>query len=302
LRAVRVADDLARFFGCGVTALDILSAETVAVLAEQIPALQARTECAAARLVRDGPPGRTLLLLHPAIGTCLGYFPLLQHISYPGNVVFLEQNDQARTILDDEGMEALAAYYAQQARALHPDSAIDVAGYSFGALIAPSVTSAIRRLGGRVSSAILIDPASSSPGVEPTIDWALRRVLTDAGYENHLPDTALDMRAALGVIRDANGPLASVPPVQLQRWADSLRSNVRHSADYEPTTPPVPTLVVRATRTSSVFSDNAVWLKRIARTATMEDVDCTHFELLQGDPVAQLAARVSKFLTERTAG
>jgi thioesterase domain-containing protein len=87
--------------------------------------------------------------------------------------------------------------------------------------------------------------------------------------------------------------------VQLQRWADSLCSNVVHSADYEPSVPSSPTLVVRATKTSSMFTNNTHWLERIARTATMVDVDCTHFELLQGDSVAQLAACMSKFLTER---
>lgn len=302
LSAVRVADDLGRFFGCHVTALDVLSADGVERLAEQIPALQARTETSSARLVREGDAGRTLLLIHPAVGTCLGYFPLLQHISYPGSVVFLEQNDQARTLLDEKGMEALALYYAQQAVALqHPDAVIDVVGYSFGALIAPSVTRALRSLGGSVSSALLIDPATMSSHAQPTNDWALRRILTDAGYKDYLPDAPLDIHLALDVIREANGPLASAPAVQLRRWADSLRSNVAHSIDYEPTTPSAPTLVVRATKTSAVFAGNAYWLERIASTATVVDVDCTHFELLQGDSVAQLAACMSQFLAGRTA-
>lgn len=299
LLAVRVATDAQRYFGCRVTALDVLSAQTVEQLAQQVPALQSGIEPPAARLVRDGRTERTLLLLHPAIGTCLGYFALLQNISYPGRVVFVEQNEHARTILESSGMDALAVYYAQQAAQLHSEAAIDVAGYSFGALLAPAVAQALRDLGRSVSSLLLIDPASIQPDTQVTHDWALRRVLSDAGYHDDLPDTALDLSAALEVIRAVSGPLALVPAVQLQHWADCLRSNVTRCAGYAPTMPPASTLLVRATQTSTLLSGDSDPLKRLAQAATIVEVDCTHFELLHGESVAHLAASMSEFLTGR---
>jgi len=297
LSAVGVAEELRRYLGCPVTALDVLAAGTVAQLAERIPALQADIDMSAARLVRSAPSGRTLLLLHPAVGTCLGYFPLLQHICYDGDIVFVEQNDLARTILSREGMEALAVHYAQEALNLCPDAAIDVTGYSFGALIAPSVIRALHRLGGTVSAAVLIDPATAPARENVSIDWALRRILTDSGYGNRLPAQPLDGPSALRLIREAHGPLSSLPGNQLMRWADSLRFNVARSADYEPTTmPPVPTLVVRATRTAGMIGHDPQWFHTIAPTAARIDLDTTHFELLQGDSVGRLAAAMSQFL------
>lgn len=297
LSAVSLAEELGRYLGCRVTALDVLAAGTVARLAERIPVLQADTDMSAARMVRRSTSERTLLLLHPAVGTCLGYFPLLQNISYDGNIVFVEQNDHARAVLSGEGMEALAVYYAQEALTLLPDTAIDVAGYSFGALITPSVSRALRRLGAIVSGAVLIDPATVGTRTPVSIDWALRRILSDSGYGNGLPAQPLDGQSALRLIREADGPLCSLPATQLMRWADSLRFNVSRSADYEPTRmPPMPTLVVRATRTADMFGHDTRWFDAIAGTSTTIDLDVTHFQLLQGDAVGRLAAVMSQFL------
>lgn len=299
LRAVGVADELARHLGCRVTAVDVLAAETVEQLALQVPALQTDIRRPATRLAREGAAARTLLLIHPAIGTCLTYFSLLQRISYPGRVVFVEQNDHARATLDSEGMEALAGYYAQEAAAAHPDASFDVAGYSFGALIAPSVARQLHLLGSRVSSVVLIDPATIGPGGQVTTDWALRRVLQDSGYQNHLPTAAMDLAEALAVIRSVDGPLALVSPAHLQHWADCLRANVTHCAGYEPTTPSTSTLVVRATETSDVSTGDTRWLDGIAHRVTMANMDCTHFELLNGASVVELAEVMSEFFAEQ---
>ncbi len=300
LQADRVAAELSRYFGCRVTALDVLSAETVEQLAQQIPALQAQTNRSATRLVRSGLAQRTLLLLHPAIGTCLGYFQLLQHISYHGQIVFVEQNERARTILNRHGMEALAVYYAGEVAAHHPHAAIDVAGYSFGALIAPTVAGALRGLNRSVSSVTLIDPASIEPGAQVTLDWALRRILTDAGYQDQLTARPLNLDSALRLIRGVSGPLAQTPRAQLGHWSECLRSNVNHCAGYQPTEPSSPTLVVRAQKTSSIFTDTTTWLERTEGIATVVNIQCTHFELLHGDSVIELASSMSEFLKDRT--
>lgn len=298
LQAVRVADDLSRYLGCQLTAVDVLSARTVQEFAERIPSLQFAAGLRPARIVQDGDPARTLLLLHPAIGTCLSYFVLLQHLSYPGRIVFIEQDDTARATLSNEGIRPLAQYYAQQATGLLVDGRVDVAGYSFGALIAPTVAAELAVLGHQVSSVILIDPAHVA-GTTGSHDWALRRVLTDGGYGDHLPEIELKLEAALHIIHRNEGPLQHAPDALVRHWAHCLTINTASVAGYRPPATTAPTLLLRATDTSGLIAaDTADWITEQLATATVIELPGTHFEVLNGDSVGAAATAISDFLLD----
>ncbi|MEV4154922.1 AMP-binding protein [Nocardia salmonicida] len=294
LSAVRVAEEIARHYGVRVTGLDVLAADNVEELATRIPGLAATGPGNPVRQARDGDARRVLVVLHPAIGTCLCYFPLLQKLSYPGRVLYIEQDDRARALLREHGMTALAHYYADEI-ALHTVAAtIDVIGYSFGALLAPTVARRLRDIGAEVSSLGLVDPAWATSDAAVSEDLAVRRVLTDAGYRD-LPERPLDLATALGVVRAIPGPLRSVSADTLRRWSESLRVNMIHGVGYEPDVPSVATLVVRAT-TTALRAIDADWLDALLTDATAVTIDCTHFELLNGAAAGQLAAALSAFL------
>ncbi|MDH6284921.1 AMP-binding protein [Prescottella agglutinans] len=299
LRAVILAEQISRYLGCRVTALDIIEAKTVQRLADSIPTVQSTAPRAGTREVSTGAGGPVLLLLHPAIGTCLGYFPLLQCISYPGPVVFVEQDDQARAILSTGGMEALAEHYARQASEIRPGSEFDVVGYSFGALIAPSVSRALASLGCQARSTVLLDPTVATSTTRPSTDWALRRILGDGGHRYRIPDSKLDLGTAMEVIRRGDGPLHGVPSAQLKRWADSLRFNMRASAGFEPLAPPTRTLIVRATGTVQPTDSSALWTRPARAGIHIESLDCGHFDLLSADQAPRLARIITRFLTNR---
>ncbi|MFD6397535.1 AMP-binding protein [Nocardia sp. NPDC060249] len=300
LLAVQVAEEIARHCGTRVTGLDVLAAHNVEELAIRIPGLGPATIRGPVRLARGGgtDTDRVLILLHPAIGTCLGYFPLLQQLSYQGRILYVEQDDRARVILGDGGMEALARYYAVEVAAHATDATVDVFGYSFGALLAPAVARSLRGLGRQVSSLTLVDPAWVRSSEQVGEDLVLRRVLTDSGYRD-LPDYPLDVIGALEVVRAASGPLRLVSVETLRHWADCLRLNMIHGIGYEPGQPAVDTLVVRALATAGLLGVDASWLDGVLADATTVTVDCTHFELLQGDAVGRLAASLSTFLATR---
>ncbi|SIN44854.1 Uncharacterised protein [Mycobacteroides abscessus subsp. abscessus] len=133
-----------------------------------------------------------------------------------------------------------------------------------------------------------------------THDWALRRILTDAGYQDQLTASPLNLNSAFRLIRGVSGPLAQTPRAQLRHWAECLRSNVNHCAGYQPTELSSPTLVVRAQKTSSIFTDTTTWLERTEGIATVVNIQCTHFELLHGDSVIDLASSMSEFMKDRT--
>lgn len=300
LRAVQAAGELSRLFGCDMSGLDVLAAVTIRNLAELVPGFQESQANRAVRVVRDSGATQTLFLLHPAIGTCLGYFALLKYISYPGRIVFVEQDADARAVLESEGMDALAAHYARLS-AHYASGPVAVAGYSFGALIAPAVARGLRELGMNVTATALIDPVVAGPQPDPTVDWALRRLLTDAGYDALLPSDPLDLTLAMSVVTDVPGPLSAVPSSRLRHWADCLRTNIISCADYEPAASFGATLVVRATSRLHDTYTNSRWLKRVQNTARTVDIDCSHFELLQGERVVVLARALSDFLTEAPA-
>lgn len=296
LSAVRVAEEIARHSGVRVTGLDVLAARDVEELATRIPGLASAHTRGPVRLARDGDTRRVLVVLHPAIGTCLCYFPLLQKLSYPGRVLYIEQDDRARAVRDKQGMTALAKYYADEIVPHTTAATIDVVGYSFGALLAPAVTRRLRDTGAEVSSLILVDPAWATSDRAISEDLAVRRVLTDAGYRD-LPDCPMDIAAALRAVRAIPGPLRLVSADTLRRWSESLRVNMIHDGAYEPDAPSIATLVVRATATSSLLAVDADWLDALLIDATTVTIDCTHFELLNGTAVGQLAAALSAFLT-----
>ena len=299
LRAVSVAEGLARYFGCEITALDVISARTVAEIAVKIPLLQANTMRSAAHTVRDGPAKQCLLLIHPAIGTCIGYFSLIQHLPFPGPIVFLEQTKQAHSTLSAEGVTALARHYAAQAATLHPDSAFDVAGYSFGAVVAPWLAQELRGLGKTVSSTILIDPAPGTPAMPPTEDWALRRILTDAGYQLPPLDGELCVATAIDIIRQSDGPLGLVPVEQLRHWSDCMCSNIIHCAHNDRLSVDASTLVIRATQTMTKTFEYLAWVEDVRKRASLVEIDCDHFDLLHGGSMIQLAEAISSFLAAR---
>ncbi|KAF0845264.1 AMP-binding protein [Nocardia caishijiensis] len=296
LLAVQVAEEIARHSGTRVTGLDVLAAATVEKLAVRIPGLRPHVTRGPVRLARAGSADRVLILLHPAIGTCLAYFPLVGQLRFEGRILYVEQDDRARAVLDDAGMDALARYYAVEVAAQVTDAPVDVFGYSFGALLAPAVARYLRDLGKQVSSMTLVDPAWVRSSERIDEDLVLRRVLTDSGYRD-LPEHPLGITDALRLVRAASGPLRLVSAETIRRWADCLRLNMIHGVGYEPGQLTVDTLVVRATATADLLGVDAQWLETVLTEATTVTMDCTHFEVLHGDAAERLAASLSTFLS-----
>lgn len=287
LRTVVAAERLSRTFGCEVDGITLRTLNTIESIASAVLRLQGQAASVAWREVRRGRVPQ-IVFIHPAIGTGLGYFPLIARLPTNRSVALVEQTPDATEILVREGIDGLASHYAALILRESHASTKQLVGHSFGGVLLPAIANEIVRRGGALAQPVMLDPRIPASSHHDLNDWALRRVLSDSGYAQHLPDHVLSLDDALRIVERVPGHLKSVSRRQIEHWADSLEANSEHLVGYQPPEFTGPATVVTSTTTDAVVGD-LVWLSDSLPRATFEPMDCSHYEMLRPPNVSKIS-------------
>jgi acyl-CoA synthetase (AMP-forming)/AMP-acid ligase II/thioesterase domain-containing protein/acyl carrier protein len=287
LRTVVAAERLSRTFGCEVDGITLRTLNTIESIASAVLRLQGQAAAVAWREVRRGQRPQ-IVFIHPAIGTGLGYFPLIARLPTNCSVALVEQTPDATQILVRDGIDGLASHYAALIQRESYASTVQLVGHSFGGVLLPAIANEILRRGGSLAQPVMLDPRIPASSHHDLNDWALRRVLTDSGYAQHLPDHVLSLDDALRIVERVPGHLQSISRRQIEHWADSLQANSEHLVGYQPPEFAGPATVVTSTTTDAEVGD-LVWLSDSLPRATIEPMDCSHYEMLRPPNVSNIS-------------
>ncbi|MCX2561130.1 amino acid adenylation domain-containing protein [Acetobacter farinalis] len=258
--------------------------------------------------LRPEGAGQPVFCLHPILGVSLSFSSLLPFIPEDRPVYGL-QNAGLMQGADAPGtLQALAALYLEQIRAVQPEGPYTVVGWSMGGLVAHAVCAALQKEGEQRVTLVMLDsyPLLSEPG-------AAQRSLTDQElimqaipllgieFSETLPQT-LDALADQIVSEMMQGDL--VIPAEFGDVAAlcaQLRSVVERNLHLMRTWKPDPVnadlLFLRATQRGAglVRDDPAVWADYVKGHLVVQDVPCTHGAMLHPEHARQIAGSVLAF-------
>lgn len=295
LRSVQAAEQISRMFGCRVDGLMLRSYNRVKDIARDVTRLQGETDSGPLRIVSTAECPAVMVFLPPAIGTCLGYIPLIAGLVDIATVAFVEQDPRATSVVESDGIDALSRHYADAIAQIFRGRSVHLVGYSFGGAIATTVSRALGERGVEVTKLVLLDPAIPTTLGDVDPDWAVRRILEDAGYLEYLTSDLISIDVAHDIIRRSPGPLEFVSSSQVEHWARTIATNNERLLGYSPPVCDGQTLVVTADERHHTVGDVG-WVRTRLPNAELASLNCSHFELLHAPQATEVAQMIARFV------
>ncbi|MEO3876052.1 amino acid adenylation domain-containing protein [Nonomuraea sp. B12E4] len=271
LTAVVLADQLARRWGVPVTPADVLAHPTVALLAAR---LDGRRDSGRAVRLRDGD-GPPLFLVHPLSGDLLCYRHLVAALP-PGRPVhgFQSVGSPPATVAE------LAARYAADVRRIRPEGSFDLAGWSFGGIVAVEMARLLGGTAGGVRTLALLD-TSPEEETEDTTEEEARLIIADTGLVGALADTLVG--ALLANARARRGHRFEGPPLDVDLVL--VQASLEH-----------PVLPARR------MTDPAAWRARTTGRTRYLSLSADHYGLLAAEHATALAEILNPVAPPAAAG
>ena len=315
LLAVRLVALVERRFGRVLSLATLLTHPTVALQANLVRTSSAAGKDALAVPLRGGGSGSPLFLLPGAGGSVLYFVPLAAKLPAEMRVFALQGFGQRPGDTLPSTIEAAAARYAASICAAQPVGPIDLAGHSYGALLAFELARQLAAQGRKVRFLGLIDNAAPTgvPAAERDdcgwLDYIALRIGKLAQVPIELGDEGRgDYAARLSALTKrliaAQLLPAGVGSDSLARFVDLYRANAIAAGRYRPQALAAPvraTLFVAAQddpdleRVAASTGDATLgWARLITPAPSVVTVDGTHLSMFNPpavDPLAELLAR-----------
>ncbi|HEU4322707.1 MAG TPA: alpha/beta fold hydrolase, partial [Roseiflexaceae bacterium] len=253
--------------------------------------------------LQGGAARPPLFLMHAVGGNVLDYAALLPHLDDDQPVYGL----QSRGLYGDESphttIEAMAADYLDEIRAVQPHGPYALGGYSMGGLIALEIANQLRAKGETVALLALLDtiPPAANRNLEElqqADDSALVREIfralgvpldeVAAGSFEGLLEGALQRITAAGLVPP------DLPMPAFRRAIDVFLSNSRAHSNYAvaPSTGAMTLFCTTAPRDADVIDPALIW-RSLAPAVEVVPIDATHLTALDEPAAGQIARRLA---------
>ncbi|MEV4114806.1 amino acid adenylation domain-containing protein [Nonomuraea sp. NPDC049695] len=294
LLAVRLVARIKEVLGAEVSIGALFEAPTAAGLAALVEG-GARVDPLRVLLpLREAGSRAPLFCVHPAGGLSWCYGGLIRYV--PDRPI---HGLQARRDRLPTSLRKLAADYVAQLRLVRPSGPYHLLGWSTGGIIAQEMAVQLRLAGQEVALLAILDayPAEGMRGLPPSDEAeALEALLTMAGFA---PDTELTMERVLGLLRREASPLAGLPVATLTELKDLYLNTNRLVRGLDTRVYDGDVLFFRATvdTVDDTLTADA-WRPHVTGAIDNHDVACSHKDMTQPGPIAEIGAIVAARLEE----
>ncbi|MFJ4880732.1 amino acid adenylation domain-containing protein [Streptomyces sp. NPDC088745] len=302
LLATRLIGRIRTALGVEVSIRSLFEAPTVAALAERL--LDGGDDNPLATLLPlrtagDRPP---LFCVHPAGGLAWAYGGLLPHLDPDQPVYGLQTPNLDGTAPFPDSMEAMAAVYAAELRAVQPHGPYHLFGWSFGGNLVQEVAVQLQEAGEQIALLTILDafPIAPLDGLDSAgRDTVFRALLSNLGVgEDALEgDGEVEATAVRDAFRRSGSPLGSLEPATIDTMVDNFAGQARLMRTYTPRTFRGHVLFFTATegRPRDAFGLE-LWAPYIDGHIENHDVACAHAQMMQPAARAQIGTTLAAAL------
>ncbi len=281
LIATQLVSRIREVLGAEIGVQTVFRASTVAELAERLDEGGDRFDV---MLTLRGGEGMPLFCIHPATGLSWCYSGLLRHTDMPLYGLQLRGMDGRDAL--PESLERLASDYADQIQKVRPQGPYHLLGYSLGGNIAHAVAAELQSRGEQVGVVALLDSSTADVGLDE--QEVLGRLFDDVVGDPECGDSSQQRSRIAAALRD--GVLNALPAEHLPSAVDAIVNAVRISAGHCPRVFDGDILLVTSRSNPDLQPE---WTPHVTGQVRVERIDCTHDEMLDPAPLAEIARLVT---------
>ncbi|OLR93668.1 hypothetical protein BJP25_15490 [Actinokineospora bangkokensis] len=301
LLATRLISRVRAVFGVALGVRTLFEAPTPAELAARLDGGDERAGAFDTLLPLRGRGGRApLFCLPPASGFGWSYAGLMRHLDPDVPIYALQSAGLAEDVPLPTTVAETAERYLADIRAVAPHGPYRLLGWSYGGVVAHEVAARLEAAGERVELLALLDSfpkTDAERAGDRVVDQReLYEAMLDlAGYDRSGLADPLDETAVVALLREQGGVLGDLDERGLTALHRVFANNTALARDFTPGTVTADALLFVAAR-DAVPGAVDRWTPHLRGGLSTVDVDATHNDLTQPEPLAAIGAVLARLL------
>lgn len=304
LLAVKLMSGIRESLGVSLGIGALFEAPTVAGLAARLEGGGSEGALEVLLPLRTSGRRPPFFCIHPAGGLSWCYAGLMKSLGPDYPIYGLQARGIARREPLPADLMEMAADYIAHIRSVQPHGPYYLLGWSLGGNVAHAIASLLQGEGEEIALLVMLDafPSHFLPISEgPSEEEALIALLALGGYDpDSLGGKALDMEAAVDILRSDGSALASLEPSVVMSLKDTYVNSVRVLGAYRPGLYRGDLLFVHSTVIPDWFTPISpeTWQPYITGRIEQHDLACRHKDLCQPGPLTDIGSILSRKLAD----